>query len=79
MYLSNTFVTESSGSHGGKYDIVSCSLIEVDYPDDGGSTHLQNVGLLQQYYMVGSVSQKAVIVKSVTIFITMCKTINDQH
>jgi hypothetical protein len=37
------------------WDIVPCSLVEVDRrfrgPDDGGSTNLWNVGLFQRYYM----------------------------
>jgi hypothetical protein len=36
---------EISSSHGGEYDVQSCLLI----PDDGGSTHLWNVGR-QSFY-----------------------------
>jgi hypothetical protein len=50
-------------------DTVPCSLVEMDrrfrgayylhyLPDNGGSTHLRNVGLLQLH---GAVSQKAAI------------------
>jgi hypothetical protein len=53
------------------WDIAPCSLVEVDqhfrsayclhhHPDEG-STHLCNVGLLQQDYIYGAISQKSVI------------------
>jgi hypothetical protein len=33
-------------------DIAPCSLVEIHHQDDGGSTHLWNVGILQRDYTV---------------------------
>jgi hypothetical protein len=41
---------EISSFHGGEYDVQSC-LLGYTAPDDGGSTHLWNVGR-QSFYTV---------------------------
>lgn len=51
----HTLVTENV------WDSAPFSLVEVDHADDAGSTHLQNVGVLQRDYTAPYYIPKAVV------------------
>jgi hypothetical protein len=64
---------EISSSHGGEYDVQSCLLGYTEWliPDDGGSTHLWNVGR-QSFYTAVYPRRQLWTWKTLLQFITAC-------